>query len=185
MKWILASSSPRRKELLKEMGVDFKVIPSHEPENRKRGESPSKFVRRLAVLKARSIANKIKSEEDEHLVIGADTIVVLRGKIFGKPRSVRHAGNMLLQLSGKMHRVYTGVALINSKSGKVKSGLSVSKVYFRKISKDEAPKIGGKHLDKSGSYACQDKVDRLVNKIDGDWQGVMGLPIKLVKKLVR
>ena len=139
------------------------------------------MVKRLAVLKARSVAEKFKGKNV--FVLGSDTIVVLNGKIFGKPRSVRHAAWMLSRLSGKVHRVYTGVAVVHSLTGRIKSGVSVSKVHFRTISKAESFKIGAKHLDKSGSYACQDPVDRLVQKIEGDWQTVVGLPLRLVRQL--
>ncbi len=155
------------------------------PEIRKRGESPSAFVRRLSILKARSVAEKLNPKNNSYVVLGSDTIVVLNGKIFGKPKSPRHAARMLSHLSGKMHRVYTGVALVDSVTGKTKCGLSVSKVYLRTISKEETLKIGKKHLDKAGAYACQDKKDNLVRKIEGDWQGVMGLPLKLVLKLAK
>ena len=163
--WILASGSPRRQDLLKELKVPFKTVPSRAPETRKRGESPGPFARRLAVLKARSVAGKLKGKGGSVLVLGADTIVVLKGKIFGKPRSVCHAAWMLSRLSGKMHRVYTGVALVHAGTGRVRSGLAVSKVRLREISEEEALRIGAKHMDKSGSYACQDKQDHLVKKI--------------------
>ena len=168
--------------LFSELKVPFKIVSSHIPENRKRGETPSRFVRRLAVQKAESVAKSLKSGES--LIIGADTVVVLNGKIFGKPRSPGHAANMLMKLSGKTHRVYTGLAVINSLSLKSASAVEVSKVKLRRITFREALKIGRKHPDKSGSYAFQNKQDHLVQNINGDWQTVVGLPIRTLKKLL-
>jgi septum formation protein len=183
-KWVLASGSPRRKELLAQLKVPFEVLPSNIPENRRSGESPEQFVSRLSISKAKAVARKLSVRNGAaYLVLAADTIVVLGGKVFGKPRNVKHASWMLRRLSGRQHRVYTGVALVDAESGKAARSVAVSKVLLRTISKAESLKIGAKHLDKSGSYACQDKEDRLVEKVDGDWQTVMGLPLNLVKKL--
>lgn len=179
---VLASSSPRRRKLLSELHTPFKIISGSIPENRKRGEIPSRMVRRLAVQKAESIARRLRSKSS--LVIGADTVVVFKGKIFGKPKSRRHAAEMLMKLSGKTHCVYTGVAVVNSITMESFSAVDVSKVQFRKITFPEALRIGQKHLDKSGSYACQDKRDNLVSKITGDWQTLVGLPIRILIKLL-
>ena len=181
---ILASLSPRRRTLLSSLGLPFKVIPSRVTEKRKTHESPRGLVRRLAILKARSVARKLTRRGKHCLVIGADTVVVLKGKIFGKPSSPRNAGKMLMELSGKTHRVYTGLAVVSSKRGKTKSGVEVSKVRVRKFSRDEALRIASKHLDKSGSYAFQDEEDAIAEKVEGDWQTVVGLPLNLLKKLM-
>lgn len=180
---VLASASPRRKKLMSELKMPFKVLPSGAPEKRMKGETPFSFVRRLAVEKAEFTARRMGP--NPALVVGADTVVVLNGKIYGKPRSPRHAARMLMELSGKTHRVYTGLAVVRSAGKKRVSAVDVSKVSFRTILFSEAQKIGRKHLDKSGSYACQDKSDRLVRKIEGDWQTVVGLPVKLLKKLLK
>ena len=179
---VLASSSPRRKKLLSGLRVPFKISSTPVPEKRKRGESPFRLVRRLALQKARVAAGRFRSGPS--LVIGADTVVVLKGRIFGKPRSPRHAAEMLMKLSGKTHRVYTGVAVVNSMTSESLSAVDVSRVEFRRITLREAVRIGKKHPDKSGSYACQDERDNLVRRIKGDWQTVVGLPIRTVKRLL-
>jgi len=165
------------------LGYPFRVIPSNAPETRKPNESPRQLVIRLSNLKARNVARRIDPASGPYLVIGADTVVVLGGKIFGKPGSLKGAARMLLTLSGKTHRVYTGVSVLNTRTSKVRSGFEVSKVKIRKLSREEAMKIGRKHRDKSGSYACQDRVDHLVEKIEGDWQTVVGLPTRLLRRL--
>lgn len=181
---VLASLSPRRKTLLSELGVPYTIVPSRVDEKRIARESPRRLVRRLAILKARSVARNLKKQGKPLFVIGADTVVVLKGRIFGKPSSARNAGKMLMELSGKIHRVYTGLAVVSSKTGRTKSGVDVTTVKVRKLSWDEALRIGSKHLDKSGSYAFQDQEDAIAAKVKGDWQTVVGLPLKLLKKLI-
>ena len=180
---VLASASPRRKNLLAKLGRPFKIVPSRVPEVQKKGELPSRFVKRLAFEKAAAVAAKLKSKPCH--VIGADTVVVLNGKVFGKPKSKRDAAKMLLKLSNKTHRVYTGVAVVNSRTLKKAGAVDASRVTLRSITAEEAKKIGPKHLDKAGSYAFQDKKDALVRKVKGDPQTVVGLPLRVLKKLLR
>ena len=162
--------------------MPFKTLPSRIPETRKNGETPARMVRRLAVQKALATARKLRSRPS--LVVGSDTVVVLKGKVFGKPRSSAHASSMLMELSGNIHRVYTGVAVADSGTLRSVSAVDAARVRFRRISLDEARFIGRKHLDKAGSYAFQDDGDGLVQSVDGDWQTVVGLPMRTLKRLL-
>ena len=180
---VLASLSPRRKELIAKLGLPFRTVPSRVAEKKKPGESPSSLVRRLSVAKARYVAKKLKNSYC--LVVGADTVVVLKDRIFGKPLSHGDAARMLLKLSGRVHKVFTGIAVAHPQSGKVRSAVAVTKVKFRRLSRKEAARIGKKHMDKSGSYAFQDREDRVVEKVQGDWQTVVGLPLAVLRRLLR
>lgn len=141
------------------------------------------MVRRLAVQKAEVVAAKLNSKPS--LVIGSDTVVVFQGKVFGKPRSPGHAARMLMNLSGKTHRVYTGVAVVDSQTMESVSAVIAARVKFRGMTTSEARKIGRKHLDKAGSYAFGDEGDNLVQKVVGDWQTVVGLPLRTLKRLLQ
>ena len=180
---ILASSSPRRAQLLKQIGLSFEIIPSNLPEDvAGAGISPQEIVQELAMQKAKHIAEKIPNG----LIIGADTIVVLEGKILGKPQGTEHALEMLTLLSGKEHLVYTGLALVKVPENKFVIDYSETKVKFRPFGRDEALSyiMTGEPEDKAGSYAIQGKGAVLVESITGCYFNVVGLPItKLVSML--
>lgn len=181
MKIILASQSPRRKSLLKQMGLDFRVIPSAVSEEIDESD-PIKMVQKLAQAKAQEVALLQK----EGLVIGADTIVVFDKQILGKPEDEEDAFHMLSTLSGKEHQVITGVAVIEAATGKVIVAAEKTKVLFEKLTEDTiANYIATKEpMDKAGAYAIQGLGGVLVKRIEGCYFNVVGLPIgKLVQML--
>ena len=168
----LASSSPRRREILTALGLDFSVGGADLDEARLDGESAEEMVLRLAAAKAQA-----GSPGDEYAVIGADTAVVLGDDVFGKPRDGDDAVAMLQALSGKTHQVMTGVAVWASAGAGV--ALSVTDVRFREISPDEALQYwqSGEPADKAGAYAIQGKGGVFVEEINGSYSGVVGLPV--------
>ena len=170
MKIILASNSPRRRELLKENGVDFTVIPSDFKEGENDGLTPEEYVEFLAKGKAQAVF-----EKNGGVVIGADTVVVLDGKILGKPKDEKEAVSMLSSLSNKTHTVMTGYAVITS--GKTVSGVEKTLVTFNELSPEliNAYVETGSPLDKAGAYGIQDEA-LLVKEIVGDYDNVVGLP---------
>ncbi|MFH1367697.1 MAG: Maf family protein [Elusimicrobiota bacterium] len=179
-KIILASASPRRKQLLKQLGLKYVLHPSHVSEHTAHTR-PSSIVIDLAKRKAFATAKLYK----KGIVIGADTIVVLNGRIIGKPRNKKDAARILGMLSGTFHRVYTGIAVVDARSGRTSAAYEMSRVKMRKISKDELGKLSAKHLDKAGAYAVQETDDAFVEKIEGDYFNVVGLPVKLLVRLLK
>ncbi len=176
---ILASGSPQRRKLLKKLGLSFRVIVPDVDESSSQTR-PDRLVSTLALLKARTVANKHPGK----LVLGADTIVVHRGKILLKPTSRRNSKEILETLNGSWHRVYTGVALIDA-NGKAWRGVEVSKVKARHLPEDTIARFTGRHMDKAGGYAVQDKNDPFIEQIVGPLDNVIGLPLGVVKKLLR
>lgn len=174
MKIILASNSPRRKELLKSANVDFTVIPSNCVEPKNFSLTPEKYAETLSKIKAESVFNKHGG-----IVIGADTIVVLGNKILGKPNSFTHAFKMLELLSDNVHKVITGYTVISE--NKIVSGFEVTFVTFNPLTKFQIVDYlnAKKPFDKAGSYGIQDGFN-LVKKIDGDYDNVVGLPTKKI-----
>ena len=172
---ILASTSPRRKEILEKTGLKFKVDKSACEEKILPGMQPHAIARFLSREKARHVAVKYRKA----LVIAADTIVVLRGRLFGKPRNEKDAKEILKALSGKAHSVITGFTIIDTASNKELSGSTESKVFFKRLSRDEIESYvrSGEPLDKAGAYGIQGLGALLVRRIDGDFFNVMGLPL--------
>lgn len=168
----LASQSPRRAELLTQIGVDFAALPADIDETPLAGESPEDFVRRMAIAKARTV----QALHPGWGVIGSDTSVVLDGHILGKPVGREHAIDMLLALSGREHRVLTGVALAHTK---IAYALSESRVFFRPIEQVEAARYWqtGEPADKAGGYAIQGRGAVFIRHIEGSYSGIMGLPL--------
>ena len=177
---ILASGSPRRRQLLEMLGLSHRVVPPDVDETRTGGEAPADYVVRLARDKARAVA----SREREALVLAADTTVVLGSELFAKPESVADAEGMLRRLAGHTHQVYTGVAL--ARGPRVETALDVSDVTFRPLSNDliAAYVATGEPMDKAGAYAIQGRGAALIDGIRGDFFGVMGLPLRLVLELL-
>ncbi len=181
MKLILASASPRRRYLMGKGGYRFAIHVSHVSERASPGLTPPTLVSALALKKARAVARKFPND----VVLGADTLVFINGHTVGKPKNPLHAKRMLRELSGRWQRVYTGVAVVwDGGRRKVKSS-AVSYVKFRKLSEQEIDRASRKHLDKAGGYAVQEKGDGFVAEIRGDYDNVVGLPMKLVKRLLR
>lgn len=183
MKIILASQSPRRKQILKGLGIEVEIISNNVDEKFIREKDPRALVQKLALLKARDTA---KSIDGDALVIGADTIVYLNGRILGKPKNMEEAREMLRTLSGKRHMVCTGICLINTKTGKTISGIQETVIEFQKLtSKDINSYVSsGEVLDWAGSYAIQ-REPKLVKNINGSYTNVMGLPVEKLIPMLR
>ena len=184
---VLASESPRRRELLGGLGVPFSVIPSKICESKIASDDPGRLVEELARHKAEAVAAELPSSQ-ESLVIGADTIVVLNGIVLGKPKDEADAVTMLQRLSGCWHQVFTGIAVTQSVSGCSLYSHEVTAVKFRSLSAEEiAAYVATKEpLDKAGAYGIQGKGALLVERIDGCYFNVVGLPlVKLAGLLAR
>lgn len=178
---ILASGSPRRKQILRENGIRFRVLPSGVGESVPRGTPPGAMVKMLAERKARFVARR----NPEAVVLGADTTVYINDHIVGKPRNPAHARRMLRELSGAWQKVYTGVAIVWDGGNRRAVGFAVSRVRMRRLTEQEIQRASAKHLDKAGGYAVQEEEDAFVDRIVGDYDNVVGLPMRLVKKLLR
>ena len=177
---ILASASPRREELLKKIFTDF-VIEVCEDEELHSAETPKDLAVKNAKHKAESVAKK----HFKDIVIGADTIVAMDGKIFEKPQGEQGAVEMLKTLSGKKHEVITGLAICNE--GKTFTDFEVTEVFFGEMSDQEIFDYvaTGEPLDKSGSYALQGGAAKFIQKIHGDWSNVVGLPLYKLRMLLK
>ena len=171
----LASASPRRRELLAQLGIACRVVPASLDESRKPGESPARYVRRLAREKA--AASRLALGDVPEPVMGADTAVVIEDRILGKPRDRADAESMLMALSGRCHQVVTGVALLGPEGSD--DVLSRSRVCFRELSPAEARAYWdtGEPADKAGAYAIQGLGAVFVESIEGSYTGVVGLPL--------
>jgi septum formation protein len=174
-RFILASASPRRVELLKLMGLDFEVMPANINEAILPGETPRKHVLRLSEEKARFVAPR----HPDAWVLGADTIVVVAEEVLGKPGSVAEAKEMLEKLSGRAHEVFTGFCIIRQDQGVRIQEVVRSAVIFRKIAADEMAWYTGleEPYDKAGAYAVQGMGAFFIREIRGSWTNVMGLPL--------
>jgi septum formation protein len=185
---ILASASPRRRELLAQAGFTFEVHPAHIPEDPLPGEEPIAYVTRLARAKAQTVFEQIaknSADSKENLaVLGADTTVTLDGQILGKPAAAADAARMLRLLSGRSHRVITGVALATEQGTEIAA--EVTAVRFLTISdaEIEAYIATGEPMDKAGAYAIQGRAARWIPRIEGCYFNVVGLPLALVSALL-
>lgn len=174
---LLASRSPRRAELLKQIGVNFQIRVADVVELRDKGETPENFVLRLARDKAHCVWKEAHTEIPNVAVLGADTIVTLQGDVYGKPRDYNDALLMWAKLSGVTHEVYTAVALCHDNNMHVM--LSKSKVSFRTINLAEQKAYwrSGEPCDKAGGYAIQGLGAVFITRLEGSFSGVMGLPL--------
>jgi septum formation protein len=180
---ILASSSPRRAEILTAVGWPFETHPAGVDETRLAGEPAEDFVRRLAREKAEAVARTRLFG----LVLGADTTVVVDGEILEKPRDAGDARRMLRALGGRWHEVLTGVALVRAETGRTAVGVERTRVRFAETSEEEVAwhVETGDVLDKAGAYAIQGRAALFIEAIDGDYWNVVGLPVRLVYELAR
>lgn len=185
-RFILASSSPRRLELLRSRGFEFNVVEPNVDESLREGESPEQAAARLALTKARSVAARV---DPGSCVLAADTIVVIDDTMLGKPTDAEDAARMLVRLGGRTHRVITGYAALVAGSssqtvagGGIESGVEVSRVQMRPIHCEEARAYvaSGEPLDKAGAYAVQGEGGRFVERIIGSRSNVIGLPLEPV-----
>jgi septum formation protein len=173
---ILASASPRRKELMEKAGLTFDIINADVTEEIPDDAAPFEAVLLLSMKKARAVA----FDHPDSIIIGADTVVSIDEQILGKPKNENDAIEMLMRLSGKKHRVYTGVTII--KGDMVKNFFEETAVYFYKLTEKEIRDYvaTGEPMDKAGAYGIQGKGCTLVRKIDGDFYNVVGFPISKV-----
>lgn len=175
---VLASGSPRRREILTNLGLDFDVFISEADEEsiNPAGISVGVYVQELAILKASAAAKLITGEDV--LIIAADTVVALGDKIYGKPKDEEDAKSMLLELSGKCHSVFTGICVMSAKNAHSICAAVETKVYFKELSEEKIERYvrTKEPLDKAGAYGIQGKGALLVDKIDGDYLNVVGLP---------
>jgi len=173
--FILASASPRRKELLGELIQDFEVIPSEVDEKPLEGESPEAHVLRLS----REKALEISRGNPGRWILGADTVVIIDGKMLGKPRAPGEAKQMLGMLSGRTHRVITGFAIVKGGEGVIVNDSVESSVIFKDISRDEMDWYTetSEPYDKAGGYAVQGKASFFIKEIRGSYTNVIGLPL--------
>ena len=183
MKIVLASGSPRRKEILENMNLKFDIIKSEIDETTMDNESPCDLVKRLSYEKAYDVATK----NTESIVIGADTVVVLDNNVLGKPRNKEEAFNMLKQMSGKEHEVITGISILCLETKKEISDFCVSKVKFKNLSDDDIYSYieTGECMDKAGSYGIQGIGALLVEYIKGDYFNIVGFPISSASEIFK
>jgi septum formation protein len=182
-KVILASASPRRAELLKNVLANLTVVPSKVDESRIKAKTPGALAAAAAAAKAKEVGRKRQNA----VVIGADTIVVLDKKILGKPRDKKEAVRILRALSGRTHLVITGLAVLDTATGKLLSHQETTKVKMRKLPlKDILGYVAtGSPLDKAGAYGIQEIEAMFVERIEGDYDNVVGLPVAALLKLLR
>ena len=186
-KIVLASGSPRRKELLARTGVNFSVVVS-DGEEKTSLTDPAETVEKLSLDKAMAVAARLQNESEPQLIIGADTVVAFEGKVLGKPLDEEDALNTLLKLQGKSHQVYTGVTLLIKENDTWKPYTFNEKtdVEFYPVSREELLEYisTGEPMDKAGSYGIQGKFGIYVKGICGDYNNVVGLPVgRLVYEL--
>ena len=187
MKLILASSSPRRAEILSNAGIAFEIRPTQIDETALPGETPLAMIARLAEAKARSAAAQVDPGARECIIVGADTTVVLDGEILGKPRDSAHAREMLAKLSGRTHHVLTGIFLLQLPGNATRAAVENSAVTFAPLAEKEidAYVATGEPLGKAGAYAIQGLAGRYIPRIEGCYFNVVGLPLTRLYALLR
>jgi septum formation protein len=186
MKLILASSSPRRAELLRDASIAFEVWTPQVDEARRPGESVEALVARLAEVKARGAAESVR-KKNSAIVIGADTAVELNGELFGKPRDAAHAREILAALSGHTHHVLTGICVLRLPDGVMKSAVETTAVTFVPLDANEiaAYVASGEPFGKAGGYAIQGRAGQYIPRIEGCYFNVVGLPLARLRALLR
>jgi len=183
-KIILASQSPRRKWLLEQIGLDFEIITSNFDENIEGKKFSRKLIESLAYQKAKDVSERT---ENEALIIAADTVVILGSNILGKPKDEADAKNMLKQLSNRVHKVITAVAIIDKYEEKTLINSTISKVKFKKLTEREIEDYikTGEPMDKAGSYGIQAYGSLFVEKVDGCYNNIVGLPLNLLGEMLK
>jgi len=180
-RFILASASPRRSEILTTLGLQFDVRPADIDERQLAGESPQQFVMRTANAKAEAISKDVR----EGVIIGADTAVVIDGQPLGKPADTEDARRMLRMLSGRWHAVITGLSVLDAATGRHSADVEKTLVRFRDLTDAEIDDYiaSGEPADKAGAYAIQGRGMLFVTEIAGNYQNVVGLPAPLLERL--
>jgi len=181
MRLVLASASPRRRELLESAGFTFDVDPPDVDESRHADEPPGRYVLRLARTKAERVAERHVSRP----VLGADTVVVISDRVLGKPADVAEARQMLERLSGQVHQVLTGIALVAN--GQTFAELDQTSVWMAELRTEDIDWYlrSGEPLDKAGAYAIQGLASRFITRIQGSYTNVVGLPVAMLQQLLR
>ncbi len=185
MLYILASQSPRRIELLRNIGLSPKVVPANIDESQVKTDDPKELVTRLSMLKALHVAKSWAGRDC--LVIGADTCVYIDGKILGKPESKDGAAEMLRTLSGREHTVFTGCAAVRCTTMETAAISQSTTVRFRKLSEDDiaAYVASGEPMDKAGAYGIQQLGSLLIEGVSGDYFNVVGLPVCALGQMLK
>jgi septum formation protein len=183
---VLASASPRRRDLLAAAGLRFEVVPPEVDERARPGEAPAQLAERLAREKALEVATRL-GREPRRVVLGSDTLVVLEERVLGKPADAEEAVRWLSLLAGRVHRVLTGIAAVESDTLRVRSRHVESRVQMRSADLDEirAYVATGEPLDKAGAYAIQGRGGRFVRHVEGSASNVIGLPVEETLLLLR
>lgn len=186
MKIILASGSPRRKELLSLITKDFDVIVSNSDESFKEGLTIGEQSKRIAYLKAKAVFDETTGDR---IVIGSDTMVLKDEKVYGKPKDKNEAIKMLTELQNDVHKVITSISILIEKDGKQEEYIDydISKVYISKMSTEEIQNWidTGKAMDKAGAYAIQEEFSKFIEKIEGNYDTIVGLPTYKVYQIIK
>ena len=186
MKIILSSKSPRRKELMDMLNLKYEVIVSDAEEILEQGLKIEEQAKRLSYIKAKTVFNETTGDR---IVIGSDTMVIKDGKIYGKPKNEEDAFRILKELNGSKHQVITGLAILVERSGKYQEYLDydITEVYFKNMTDEEIKNwiATGETIDKAGAYAVQGKFSVFIEKINGNYWSVMGLPIHKVYDILK
>ncbi|MNI10921.1 Septum formation protein Maf [compost metagenome] len=186
---ILASTSPRRKELVASLNIPYDIVPSHADEATPENWSPMQIVTELAKRKAEAVYHSLDSSDSSRetgVIVGSDTIVVMDGEVLGKPKNEEEAATMIASLQGRSHTVYTGVACIDSNTGEMLVDYRSTEVTMRSLTNEEvlAYARSGEGLDKAGAYAIQGLGATLVTGIQGCYFNVVGLPLSLLAQML-
>lgn len=186
-KIILASASPRRKEILEQIGMQFEILVS-DCEEIYESDRPEEIVKELSLLKANHVSEMV--EKKNMIVIGADTIVAHEEKVLGKPKSRTEAFEMIQSIQGKMHKVYTGVAILCYDEHGYKKTINdavETKVFVYPMSEKEINNYldTGEYMDKAGAYAIQGQFAPFIEKIEGDYYNVVGLPVSYIYQSIK
>lgn len=184
-KIVLASGSPRRREMLEKLGIDITVIPSNAPEEVLANETPEEHVVRLSIDKAKEVAER--ENVSGRWFIGSDTVVLLDDRILGKPADEKEAAEMLSALSGNSHTVLSGYAIIDREKREIVSDAVATEVCFRELTEEEITGYiaSGEPMDKAGSYAIQGKAGVFVERISGSYNNVVGMPLCQVIEVLK
>jgi septum formation protein len=186
-KLVLASASPRRQELITLLGLPVQIYPSRVEEDTPVHWSPTEIVEGLSKRKALAVKEELALQlEGSSIIVGSDTIVVLNGEVMGKPRDVEEAEQMLRQLAGHVHEVFTGITCIRLSDAKTVTSHRVTKVRMRKLSEGQISRYvaTGEPMDKAGAYGIQELGSVLVDSIEGCYFNVVGLPLSLLAVLL-
>jgi septum formation protein len=180
LRLVLASASPRRLSLLRDIGLYPAVLPAEVDEREWHGEQPERYVLRLAESKCRTVATIKCGSDPPCLIVAADTAVVVEGRTLGKPADAGEAREMLRLLRGKWHEVMTGVFLMRTDDGRHEGAVAITRVMFRDYGEREIREYvaSGEPMDKAGAYAIQGGGGRLAEMVQGSWSNVVGLPLE-------